>query len=70
MAESMIASREKLRSSPGAVVALLFGLFMLGLMVGMLLESGKAIREWYEWGSLFFIAVMLWRLSVPIVHEF
>jgi hypothetical protein len=52
------------------MVAVLFGLFMLGLMAGMLLGSGKASREWYEWGILFFVGMMLWRLSAPIIHEF
>jgi hypothetical protein len=52
------------------VIAILFGLFMLGLMVGILLGSGKASREWYEWGILFFVGMMLWKLSAPVVHEF
>jgi hypothetical protein len=52
------------------MTAVLFGLFMLGLMVGLLLGSGKATQEWYEWGILFFVGMMLWGLSAPIVQEF
>ncbi len=62
--------RERWRVPPWAVNAVLFGLFLLGLMVGILLGSGKARREWYEWGPLFLIGVMLWRLTAPILHEF